>query len=47
VLIQAEPRPVANGELQLLVLLIVRRLHDALCLKKPVTHLDGERVPVT
>jgi hypothetical protein len=45
-LIQAEPHPIADLELQVLVLLAMHRLHDALRLKKTTVHLGKEDVTV-
>jgi hypothetical protein len=46
VLVQAEPCPLTDFKFELAVLLVVRELHDPLCLKKPIAYLRKD-VPIT
>jgi hypothetical protein len=46
VLVQAEPRPLADLKLELTVLLVMRELHDPLCLKKLIAHLHKKDAPI-
>jgi hypothetical protein len=46
VLVETEPHPITDVELELAVLLVVCELHDPLSLKEPIMDFCQEYVPV-